>query len=75
MFEGLVAEQLNKYLGKYIQNLDTENLNVGIFSGEFSRSTNTVEPILRDHPIAIGHKKCGLSRQVVSGDRFSYIEM
>ncbi len=25
------------------------------------------------HPI--GHKKCGLSRQVVSGDRFSYIEM
>ncbi len=33
----------------------------------------TVEPVLKDHPI--GHKNCGLSRQVVSGDRFSYIEM
>ena len=26
----------------------------------------TVEPVLKDHPI--GHKKCALSRQVVSGD-------
>ncbi len=35
----------------------------------------TVEPVLKDHPIS--HKKCGLSWQVVSGDRFSnmYIEM
>jgi hypothetical protein len=34
MFEGVVATILNRYLGKYIQDLDTENLNVGIFSGE-----------------------------------------
>ncbi|XP_014674952.1 PREDICTED: vacuolar protein sorting-associated protein 13A-like [Priapulus caudatus] len=34
MFEGVVASLLNKYLGKYIQDLDSENLNVGIFSGD-----------------------------------------
>nr|CAD7393579.1 unnamed protein product [Timema cristinae] len=33
MLEGVVATILNRYLGKYIQDLDTENLNVGIFSG------------------------------------------
>lgn len=33
MFEGVVAHLLNKYLGKYIKDLDSENLNVGIFNG------------------------------------------
>ena len=33
----------------------------------------TVEPVLKDHPT--GHKKCDLSTQVFSVDRFSYIEM
>ncbi len=33
----------------------------------------TVEPVLKDQPI--GHKKYGLSRQVVFGDRFIYTEM
>lgn len=33
MFEGIVASLLNKYLGKYIEDLDLENLNVGIFGG------------------------------------------
>ncbi|EEC00486.1 vacuolar protein-sorting protein, putative, partial [Ixodes scapularis] len=33
MFEGVVAYLLNKYLGKYIKDLDSENLNVGIFNG------------------------------------------
>lgn len=33
MFEGIVASLLNRYLGKYIEDLDLENLNVGIFSG------------------------------------------
>ncbi len=32
----------------------------------------TAEPLLKDHHWP---QKCGLSRQVVSGDRFSYIEM
>lgn len=34
MFEGTVAYLLNKFLGKYIQNLDSSNLNVSIFSGK-----------------------------------------
>lgn len=34
MFKSSVAWVLNKYLGKYVQDLDTENLNVGIFNGE-----------------------------------------
>ncbi|KAL0275996.1 UNVERIFIED_CONTAM: hypothetical protein PYX00_003683 [Menopon gallinae] len=34
MFEGLVASILNKWLGKYVEDLDTEQFNVGIFSGE-----------------------------------------
>lgn len=33
MLEGAVARLLNQLLGKYIVDLDTENLNVGIFSG------------------------------------------
>ena len=33
MFEGLVANILNKYLGKYIQNLDPDDLKVGILGG------------------------------------------
>ena len=36
MFEGIVADLLNKYLGKYVQNLDTENLSIGILDGEYS---------------------------------------
>jgi hypothetical protein len=36
MFESVVASQLNKYLGRYIHNLDTENLNIGIWNGELS---------------------------------------
>jgi hypothetical protein len=33
MFEGIVASLFNRYLGKYIEDLDLENLNVGIFGG------------------------------------------
>lgn len=33
MFEGVVASLFNRYLGKYVEDLDLENLNVGIFSG------------------------------------------
>ncbi len=34
---------------------------------------STVEPLWKEQPIS--HKKCGLSRQVVFGDRFDYIEL
>ncbi|XP_015594990.1 vacuolar protein sorting-associated protein 13A isoform X2 [Cephus cinctus] len=34
MFEGAVAALLNRFLGKYVEDLDTEQFNVGIFSGD-----------------------------------------
>ncbi|XP_043273461.1 vacuolar protein sorting-associated protein 13A-like isoform X2 [Venturia canescens] len=34
MFEGAVAAFLNRLLGRYVEDLDTEHFNVGIFSGE-----------------------------------------
>ncbi|XP_033208533.1 vacuolar protein sorting-associated protein 13C-like [Belonocnema kinseyi] len=34
MFEGAVAAILNRFLGKYVEDLDTEDFNVGIFSGD-----------------------------------------
>ncbi|KAK0164246.1 hypothetical protein PV328_002894 [Microctonus aethiopoides] len=34
MFEGAVAAFLNRLLGRYVEDLDTEQFNVGIFSGE-----------------------------------------
>ncbi|KAI1290851.1 Vacuolar protein sorting-associated protein 13C [Halotydeus destructor] len=33
MFESVVARLLNQYLGKYVENLNSENLKLGIFSG------------------------------------------
>ncbi|GFG28735.1 hypothetical protein Cfor_06015 [Coptotermes formosanus] len=44
MFEGVVATILNRYLGKYIQDLDTENLNVGIFSGNVQLTELRLKP-------------------------------
>jgi hypothetical protein len=44
MFEGVVATILNRYLGKYIQDLDTENLNVGIFSGDVQLTELRLKP-------------------------------
>ncbi len=39
----------------------------------YTLKPNTVEPVLKDHPI--GHKNVVCPKQVVSGDRFSYIEI
>lgn len=44
MFEGVVATILNRYLGKYIRDLDTENLNVGIFSGDVQLTELMLKP-------------------------------
>lgn len=44
MFEGVVATILNRYLGKYIQDLDTENLNVGIFGGNVQLTQLKLKP-------------------------------
>ena len=34
MLEGLVAWVLNTYLGEYVENLNTDQLSIGIFQGE-----------------------------------------
>ncbi|XP_049872672.1 intermembrane lipid transfer protein VPS13A-like isoform X2 [Pectinophora gossypiella] len=44
MFEGAVAGILNRVLGKYVQDLDTENLNVGIFSGNVNLTDLKLKP-------------------------------
>ena len=35
MFEGIVASVLNRYLGKYVQDLDSQNFKVGLLSGKY----------------------------------------
>ncbi|BET01399.1 Vacuolar protein sorting-associated protein [Nesidiocoris tenuis] len=44
MFERALATILHRYLGKYIQDIDTENLNVGIFGGEVQLNDLKVKP-------------------------------
>ncbi|XP_055887721.1 intermembrane lipid transfer protein VPS13A-like isoform X3 [Biomphalaria glabrata] len=34
MFEGLIADFLNKYVGQYVSNLDSSTLNLSIFKGD-----------------------------------------
>ena len=34
MFEGIVASLLNRYLSEYIDEVDYNNLKLGIFSGD-----------------------------------------
>lgn len=34
VLDGIVARILNKYLSKYIKNLDSDNLDVGLLSGK-----------------------------------------
>lgn len=34
VFESIVTDLLNRYLGDFIENLDTKQLNIGIWGGE-----------------------------------------
>jgi vacuolar protein sorting-associated protein 13A/C len=34
VFESLVADLLNRFLGDYVDNLDAKQLNIGIWGGE-----------------------------------------
>ena len=42
VLESIVAGVLNKYLGKYVENLESKNLDVGILSGESMLETTYV---------------------------------
>ncbi|CAH1799949.1 unnamed protein product [Owenia fusiformis] len=44
MLDGLVAGLINKYLGKYIQNLDSDNLNISILSGNVELTDLQLRP-------------------------------
>ncbi|XP_022100693.1 vacuolar protein sorting-associated protein 13A-like [Acanthaster planci] len=44
VLESIIAGLLNKYLGKYVQNLDSENLNLGIFSGSLELTDLELKP-------------------------------
>lgn len=35
VFESIVADLLNKYLGKYVENLDASQLKIGIWGGNY----------------------------------------
>lgn len=35
VFESLVTDLLNRFLGDYVQNLDKNQLKIGIWGGEF----------------------------------------
>ncbi|XP_076243831.1 intermembrane lipid transfer protein VPS13A [Calliopsis andreniformis] len=44
MFEGAIAAFLNRLLGKYVEDLDTEQFNVGIFSGDTCLTNLKLKP-------------------------------
>ncbi|XP_033099721.1 vacuolar protein sorting-associated protein 13A-like isoform X2 [Anneissia japonica] len=44
VLERIVASILNKYLDKYIENLDTDNLDVGLFSGQLNLQDLELKP-------------------------------
>ncbi|XP_071800647.1 intermembrane lipid transfer protein VPS13A-like isoform X2 [Asterias amurensis] len=44
VLESIVARLLNKYLGKYVKNLDSHNLNLGIFSGRLELQDLQLKP-------------------------------
>ena len=44
MFEGVVSYILNKYLSRYIDNLDTDSLNISVWSGQVELTDLTLKP-------------------------------
>lgn len=48
MFEGIVSSVLLKVLGDYIQNLDSNSLNIGVFSGKVELRNLSLKPTALD---------------------------
>jgi N-terminal region of Chorein or VPS13 len=48
MLRELITYVLNNYLGKYIENLNTQQLLISILNGEFSTSD---EKVITTHPL------------------------
>lgn len=45
VFESIVADLLNKYLGEYVENLDRSQLQIGIWGGEFHSPVFCMFPV------------------------------
>lgn len=43
MLEGLVAWVLNNYLGKYVENLNTDQLSIALLSGKLTNFNNHLD--------------------------------
>ena len=48
MFESLVSSQLNKYLGKFIDNISESDLKISIFGGDVVLKNLRVKPSALD---------------------------
>nr|P87319.2 RecName: Full=Intermembrane lipid transfer protein vps1301; AltName: Full=Vacuolar protein sorting-associated protein 13a [Schizosaccharomyces pombe 972h-] len=59
MLEGLVAGLLNKILGSYVDNLDTKQLNIGVWGGHVSLHNLRIKPEALD--------KLGIPIEITSG--------
>jgi len=55
MLEGLVAQVLNAVLGKYVEEFDSESLNVGIFSGDVCLRDLKLKPSCLVHFLYLIH--------------------
>ena len=44
MFEGVVSYILNKYLSRYIDNLDTDSLDISVWSGQVELTDLKLKP-------------------------------
>ncbi|WBW72722.1 intermembrane lipid transfer protein, chorein family Vps13a [Schizosaccharomyces osmophilus] len=59
MLEGLIAGLLNKILGSYVDNLDTKQLNIGVWGGRVSLQNLAIKPEALD--------KLGIPIKIVRG--------
>jgi vacuolar protein sorting-associated protein 13A/C len=60
MFESVVSDLLVKYLGKYIRNLDSKNLSLGIWGGDVVLKDLEISPDALagfNLPVALRHGK------------------
>ena len=63
MFEKLVSDLLNEYLGQFIENIDKKQLGASVFSGTLKLQNMTLKPSLFDNsplPFSLQYGRVGL---------------
>ena len=66
MFEGKVAEILNKQLGAFVEGLDAKALNIGVWSGQIVLENLQVRLVGKRARTAGPHDGCGADKSRVS---------